>query len=133
MNHGTKSIMPMVLGIIGGINGIIYGIVYGLAGAIIDVATGGEGALIYAMGVGILLLSIGGLVCGCLARIRFKGSLMLFIAGALIAVLVIVFGAVTGLGAGGWIWGLITAVLFIIGGVLGMLALPKKEDANANY
>lgn len=105
----TRSVAPLVLGIIGGIFGILAGSCVALCGEL-------AADLIkktYSLGGWIILVAgILGLVGGCCAKKQAWGSLVELLAGVLTVVGMILSS-----------WGLLSiaaAVLLIVGGAVGM-------------
>lgn len=107
----TNSIVPLVLGIIGGVFAIIGGACVTICA---DVATAVSGNAMYSvMGYLSLAAAIAGLVGGCMARKNGFGSLLMIIA-AIVEIVCTVFL--------GFVWSIVVGlVLFTIGGIVGLV------------
>lgn len=106
----TNSIVPLILGIIGGVFAILGGTLSTFCAEVAN-AAGESKFLVWgylALGAGIL-----GLVGGCIARKTGVGLLLMIIA-AIIEIICVIFL--------GFIWTLVVgAALFVIGGIVGFV------------
>ena len=118
----TRSVAPLVMGIVGGILGILGGSCVAICGELaeaLDVSAG----LIKAAGYIALVAAIAGLVGGCCAKSQAWGSMVELIAGVVVAVAIVL----QLVGKGGFnLWNTASAVLLIVGGAVGM---SKKAEA----
>lgn len=111
----TKSVAPLVLGIIGGILGILEGSCLALCGAAVEELGGGATWTI--AGWCALLGAIVGLVGGCCAKSQKWGSLVELVGGIVVAVALFLYGIN--------LMVIASAALLIIGGAVGM---AKKAE-----
>lgn len=115
-------IAAMILGIIGGVWGFILGVITAVAGSFIGEVAGlfgtSAGGGIKALGIGVLLLSICGIVGGGISIRNAKpGSILLFIGSV---------GMIIATAAFGPSWETIVPMLLLIAG--GGLALAAARE-----
>lgn len=106
----TNSLVPLILGIIGGVFGIIGGSCTTFCAGVAD-AVGVGGYLVW--GILSLVAAIVGLVGGCVARKTGTGSLLMVIAAIVDIVCMIFLGLVWTI--------LVSLILFLIGGIIGLV------------
>lgn len=113
----------LILGIIGGVWGFILGVMTAAAGSFVGgfaglfgISFGGE---IVALGIGVLLLSICGIVGGGISRGNVKsGSILLFIGSVGMIILTVAAGP-------DWVI-IVPMLLLIVGGVLDLAAIRQE-------
>lgn len=132
----TRSVVPLVLSIIGGVFGILSGLCYGVLFDAVNKAADAAGAsgldvnlsLLSVAGYILLFVSIIAVVAGAMARSQRFGSFLLFIMG-LISIVCMVMMWIAAKAFPG-IMVLVPVILFVTGGIVGMV-MPRDEEIHA--